>query len=576
MEAGPFAHFFEVVLARGAVRTELDGFGGPKNAACGSEHAPKRVNPSSTPRVVGRFVWRRQSGARRVVVVDVGPNRSREPMTFSQGRAWGPFRKACVFWWMWCSVHALGQEEITTLSEWEVWRFLSHSIEEGRLTQTGAEAVLRHLQDRGWPVSSEVAWRIEGLSMQESTWLAGTEAWRGWVLRHEAWTPSKRASMAVSWTSAWKLGEEANALSHDMRLRLGGWRGRMLVADSLRLSGSWAGIAGGWSWALGSHQVGWGQGLTIPRTDAFGLALFLGGSEVKLPLSPRGLNHAEFAGGLKGVAVEHRGTHWTHGVTAGRHHLGLSSRCGRTQTWGLSCFAEEDDLRAGLDGSGKRRNVDWQLAGAWSSNEGLLVRVNSRWAQSKSWVVQCAYEAVGTPWQSDSWQSQWRLFSTWQNLESGGLVQARIRFRGEREWDCRFQGHPSKRHPWRWSIRGSPEEWMGGLHVRHQALKASWWVGRDRSGKHAFARHVEGAWGESQGRQWGLFALDGTGSWEGAYVMVRALDGRVWSRTPNEGWRLGLWVTSHVPKKGSWTAQCTWSRSQQETFRCAVRWRWEP
>ena len=68
-------------------------------------------------------------------------------------------------------------------------------------------------------------------------------------------------------------------------------------------------------------------------------------------------------------------------------------------------------------------------------------------------------------------------------------------------------------------------------------------MGRDRSGEQAFARHVEGAWGEGGRRQWGVFALDGQGDWRGAYVMVRALDGRVWSRTPNRGWRMGVWVT---------------------------------
>ena len=173
-------------------------------------------------------------------------------------------------------------------------------------------------------------------------------------------------------------------------------------------------------------------------------------------------------------------------------------------------------------------------------------------------------------------ERQWNTFSTWQHPEHGGLVQIQVRIRGREDWDVRFQGQPHKRSVWRWSMWGTHETFMGGIHLRHEALKASWWMWRDRSGEQAFARHVEGAWGEGGLRQWGVFALDGQGDWRGAYVMVRALDGRVWSRTPNMGWRMGVWVTQQRAREASWTAQCSWSPSQQETFRCAWRWRWEP
>ena len=88
--------------------------------------------------------------------------------------------------------------------------------------------------------------------------------------------------------------------------------------------------------------------------------------------------------------------------------------------------------------------------------------------------------------------------------------------------------------------------------------------------------HQRETWGEGGRRQWGVFVLDGQGDWRGPYVMVRALDGRVWSQTPSTGWRMGVWVTQQGAREGSWTAQCSWSPSQQETFRCAWRWRWEP
>ena len=205
-----------------------------------------------------------------------------------------------------------------------------------------------------------------------------------------------------------------------------------------------------------------------------------------------------------------------------------------------------------------------------NSPGGLLLRICSKGlARGTRGCCKPQPEGVGDR------ERQWNTFSTWQHPEHGGLVQTRVRIRGGEDWDVRFQGQPHKRSVWRWSMGGTHESLMGGIHLRHEALKASWWVGRDRSGERSFARHVEGAWGDGR-RQWGVFALDGQGDWRGPYVMVRALDGRVWSRTPSTGWRMGVWVTQHGAREGSWTAQCSWSPSQQETFRCAWRWRWEP
>ena len=43
---------------------------------------------------------------------------------------------------------------------------------------------------------------------------------------------------------------------------------------------------------------------------------------------------------------------------------------------------------------------------------------------------------------------------------------------------------------------------------------------------------------------------------------------------PHHGQRMGLWCANRHEGHG-WTLQWTWSPSQQETFRCAMRWRWD-
>lgn len=467
------------------------------------------------------------------------------------------------------SSHA--QQDIHSLVEWEVWRHVTNAVEEGWLSQSGAQAVFQHIQEEGWPVCREEARHIQGLSELECAKLMQSETWNAWVQRHEAWLPTAKKRPSFHWTGASKFRESGLARSHEVRLRWGGFRTRLHVEDTLSWGGSWSGQSEGLTWVAGNHQVGWGHGLTLPRADAFGLALFVGGSEVKLPLAPRGLHHAQFEGALTGAALEHRGMAWTHGITAGRHHVGWMTRWRRHGMWGVSAYVEGGDARMGLDWSAQKDNVDWQLAWAWTFTKGWLLRTSFRWARGTHWVVQGVYEGG---WRQG--ERQWNTFSTWQHPEHGGLVQTRVRIRGREDWDVRFQGQPHKRSVWRWSMWGTHETFMGGIHLRHEALKASWWMGRDRSGEQAFARHVEGAWGEGGRRQWGVFALDGQGDWRGAYVMVRALDGRVWSRTPNMGWRMGVWVTQQGAREASWTAQCSWSPSQQETFRCAWRWRWEP
>ena len=103
-----------------------------------------------------------------------------------------------------------------------------------------------------------------------------SETWNAWVQRHEAWLPTAKKRPSFHLTGTSKFRESGLARSHEVRLRWGGFRTRLHVEDTLSWGGSWSGQSEGWTWVAGNHQVGWGHGLTLPRADAFGLALFVG------------------------------------------------------------------------------------------------------------------------------------------------------------------------------------------------------------------------------------------------------------------------------------------------------------
>ena len=126
----------------------------------------------------------------------------------------------------------------------------------------------------------------------------------------------------------------------------------------------------------------------------------------------------------------------------------------------------------------------------------------------------------------------------------------------------------------------SLEEWVVGFHAEDAQVwgQASWWVGR-ASGQWAQARHLQ-LRGKTTSRtnvphtwSWGGTVMDGQGV-VGAYALVPRLEGRMWSPLPKSGTRMGIWVSRGAGRM-RWTVHATWAPSQQETFRCAWRCRWE-
>jgi len=151
-----------------------------------------------------------------------------------------------------------------------------------------------------------------------------------------------------------------------------------------------------------------------------------------------------------------------------------------------------------------------------------------------------------------------------------------VRMQAHVEW-----GQTRRDHPLRWSVQSRMGERMVGCQYQAERLRVHVWAGQGPEGLWTHARHVEASWvGKSDGH-WSAYVLDGQAPWGGAYVALPALDARQWSRAPDSGLQMGLRYRSSKNAlspsdwewKGAW--QFSWAPSQQETFRCAWRIRWE-
>ncbi len=453
--------------------------------------------------------------------------------------------------------------------------FLARAVDGGDVSPSGAEAIALHVSQHGAPQAPEEAWRVEGLSPRERDWLAASEEW------HELcrWTaPSRRRSIYGSHTATRNVGSEWSA-KREWRWHAGSIRGQIQHADSLKASGSWKKTGRGWTWVLGDHALNWGQGLTVPRSDPFGLAVFLGSSELRLPAPPSSLYHSDFAGGFRGMALEHAGLEWTAGVSIGREHTATAIRRSHlNHEWGWSLYMDEVGVRWGFDWTGRLGLWDGQAALA-RTLQTTSMRASLRKAHSPSWMVQVGAD-LG--FSEGHWEGEVRGYSTWISPSTGGHVLLRVRAQHEEGWDLRLQGKSKKEHPLRWSFWGSAEEHVWALQANGEGVRGTLWAGRDATNAWSFARHVEAHWTWRDGGSFGMFGLAGETRWEGAYVALPSLDRRQWSRAPSSGAQMGLWIQCPSRKlqasqslqwRSTW--QWTWSPSQQVAFRCAWRVRWE-
>lgn len=457
---------------------------------------------------------------------------------------------------------------------WNVRWFLVRAVEDGNLSSPSAEVVLSHVSQYGSPRAPEEAWRIEGLSVKERAWLVSEEEW------HAMCQPLSTAGAPAvrgSFTSLQRWAD-SRTTRRDWRMQVGSVRARVRTEAGVDVSGSWAGGASNWSWVLGDHALGWGQGLTVPRSDPFGLAFFLGSSELRLPNRPLPLYHSEFAGGLRGAALEHAGMRWSAGVGAGRGHVaGMVRRKWLHHEGGWSCYYSEGRMRWGVDWTGRRGSWDGQAAFARSEGNTTL-RLSCRVARSSFFALQAGGDLEVN---GGTWTGEVRGYATWEDPDEEGNVQLRVRRRSEDDGDVRLQGRIRKGHALKWSFLGTRDERILGLHWSGHGVRATLWTGRSPTGSWSMVRHLEARWSLPGGGSWGMFGLDGQADWTGTYVALPALDVRQWSHAPRAGSQLGVWWRSElnwlpfdrVQLRSSW--QASWAPSQQESFRCAWRVRWE-
>ena len=486
-------------------------------------------------------------------------------------------------WAMWCLVIAsLGspcaaqhpEDWGGTRMEQEIWKFLAEAIESTKCSEKGAKAIQTHLELHGLPWSVEAAWLIEGLTVEEQRWLIDSATWRDWVDRRVTSKRGDPLPSSVSVTREIRFDAQRRNSIHELQSRVGAVRMRLRLRhlDSLQMGGCWSQTKRGWHWVVGNHGVSWGHGLTVPRADMFGLSLFLGDAELRLYNPPRGLIHSEFEGGLRGVVLERETRRMKVGVTLGKGHLGaLALGTFRRQEWGWTLFKEGHGVSFGPHWTARFGAVNMQGAGAFSNDGTTALRASWRLARSRSWVTQSALDVER---HGRDWTAVYRGYATWLNPQTGKGMQVRWRRRGPRDWDVRAKGIPDNAAFVNWSFFGDGHSTMVGIHASTKELRCTWWLGRSTTGSWSQARHVECVWRMNGGWSAGFVGMDGRGDLSDGFVMVPALDARRWSRLPNQGHRMGMWCAKRRDEH-SWTAQWTWSPSQQETFRCALRWRWD-
>ena len=456
--------------------------------------------------------------------------------------------------------------------EQEIWKFLAEAIESTWCSEQGARAIQTHLESHGLPWSVEAAWSIEGLTAEEQRWLIDSATWRDWVQRRVTSNHGVSLPWSVSVTREANYAVHSRTSIHEFRSRVGGLRMRMRHHDTLQTGGSWSQTQRGWHWVVGDHGLSWGHGLTVPRADMFGLSLFLGDAELRLHNPPRGLIHSDFEGGLRGVALEHESRMTKVGVTFGKGHLGaLALGTFQRQEWGWTLFKEGRGVSFGPHWTARFGSMNMQCAGAFSNEGAMALRASCRVARSRSWVTQSALDVAR---QGPAWTASLRGYATWLDPQSGKGLQVRWRRRSPRAWDVRVKSIPGKHAFLNWSFVGDGQSSMLGIHATTRELRCTWWLGRGTNGSWSQARHVECVWRMDEGFSAGFVGMSGRGDVSDAFVMVPALDARRWSRLPHHGQRMGLWCAKRHEGHG-WTFQWTWSPSQQETFRCAMRWRWD-
>lgn len=454
-------------------------------------------------------------------------------------------------------------------------RWLAEGVEFGHLSSSSASQIANHLDLHGLPQTLEAAYAIPGLSEAELSWVMGSPQWLHWTTM----PPLPRQTSNLRFTCRHQVnqlegGPHTKGRSW-LRAQGHGLKVQVELNDSLSLAGSWSWRHAGTNLVLGAHQLMWGHGLTIPRTEPFAGSWYRGGAEMRLASNPVGLHTNGWSGAQSGVAWMQAHRRGGLGCSVSRHHWAtwIQSDAGRMKL-STTTFMNAERLALGVEGRWVEGTWDVEWAHAHE-------RVDSTWESLQRVAVRRAFSPQvlwqGVAWrEGESWEVNW--FWTWRNPSRRSTLQCQIQGAREPEkptdWSMRWMFEPSRSSSWK--LRGLMDNQGHESSVR---LKwGGWqWDGGLRRGVDGWSRGVGCSFrgGSRKSVQWGWAWMDAEGQGLRSRVMWSSLDGVQWMTHREEGGRLMGWVQGKIDSNWRVGTRLIWQASQQSTFRFEFQATWE-
>ena len=453
---------------------------------------------------------------------------------------------------------------------------LLEAVEGGRCSWDGAELIMEHVQRFGRPWRIEEAYQIDGLTQHDLHWLMQQTWWKDMAVEQMRSSAKSQLRRQTTFTSRMERGG-----SSQMVLRYTGpnVRGQLHASQSMALGGCAFGPYKSIRWMVGDHQPGWGHGLAIPRPNLFGTVDFLGADDSRAARNSTPLHHRHQNLGLRGILLEKNEGTWPHGMTLGQHHCGLFVRREMSLgSVGVSLFATDDARRASMQ-------LEWDDS-VWShehalclifeqNEQGWKLRSGLRRGWGREAMLQTVLRAEGFD-KVEAWSIQSN--ATWNWTATQGQLQLRLRLRSAQSPDLRAKFSPSRHSHWTWQVHSVSSEHHLAISHRRETVKFGWVVGTVEN-QWAQGRYMEWKMGSRNSIEWLGFVADGQGRMTTAYYSVPRLDGRVWSRVPGQGWKMGMVLLRAKPLELRrkqvlrWTLELSWDRTKN--FQCALRGNWE-
>ena len=461
----------------------------------------------------------------------------------------------------------------------DVWRTLSREAEQGHCNWASAEAVARHVELHGKPWAAETARRVEGLDAATQRWLERQPWWRRWAMEQVANSAQGPSASQHSWViqRSWS----AHSLAPT---GLGIWRGKTSrakwtcsTAHPMTWAGSLWGRRGDLRWTLGDHSAAWGQGLTIPRSRAFGTEWHVGDPGLPAPGRLTPSMQTGHHGLMRGLAGEWFRGDRTIGASVGPSHVAALARSQRDpDVWfDLEGWMSKGTQKLGASGAFVTgpHHIQGAVAMIWP-DRAVLGHASVRRAWGDTWLLQATGRGRWVFHEPDA--SHFINVCSMACRPKQGGVPFYLRLSADnRKGTLEARVHPKPR--WRLAFTADADEVEWG--ARHQREWGQVEVTVRRSGgRWALARQVKMTHrleGQRRARL-GMLWMEGTQGGATQRAVLPWADRLTWMQTPSEGVRASLWATWRgLEGSRTWSVHAAWAPSQQVAFRCALRLSWE-